>query len=140
MTPLGKIAFITPEYNQIIGAGGVGKIVNELCESLASLEQDISVVIPYYKWDRNGKVLNVEAEHIFNMKIELDSKYYFSVFKKKINGVILYLCKNEFIFPSLYTENVEFFLNSDISRTEGQSYLSYGKAPFTAFYRTRENG
>lgn len=51
---LGPIVFITPEIGRFSTVGGVGVMVNEFTQTLASLGCEVHVISPYYNYNRKG--------------------------------------------------------------------------------------
>lgn len=48
---LSDIVFVTPEYRGIAIAGGIATMVSDLCECLAEMGLNVSIIIPYYKFN-----------------------------------------------------------------------------------------
>eukprot|EP01119_Soliformovum_irregulare_P020831 TRINITY_DN6809_c0_g1_i1.p1 TRINITY_DN6809_c0_g1~~TRINITY_DN6809_c0_g1_i1.p1 ORF type:complete len:2064 (+),score=697.75 TRINITY_DN6809_c0_g1_i1:71-6262(+) len=61
---LGSIVFITPEIGRFSTVGGVGVMVNELTQAMASLGCEVHIVSPYYNYNRKGKTGYLAAEGI----------------------------------------------------------------------------
>ena len=104
---LGPICFITPEigeYGSWTTVGGLGIMVYELCQALASLGQNIIVISPYYKENKDGQTdyLSNDTEYIRNTSINLDEKYEFGVHYGNRNDIRFYFLRNEYIFPKAY--------------------------------------
>lgn len=104
---LGPICFITPEIGDQgtwTTVGGLGVMVYELCQGLASLGQNIIVISPYYKENNVGQsnYLSNDTEYIRNTSINLDEKYEFGVHYGNKNDIRFYFLKNEYIFPKAY--------------------------------------
>jgi starch synthase len=52
---LGPLVFVTPEIGRFSTVGGIGVMVDELTQDLVSLGCDITVISPYYNFNRHGK-------------------------------------------------------------------------------------
>jgi starch synthase len=55
MNTLGLIAFITPELGKWTTTGGLGVMVDELTQELASMNENVIVVTPYYEVNKKGE-------------------------------------------------------------------------------------
>ena len=108
---LGPICFITPEigeqgkWNSI---GGLGNMVYELTQGLASLGQEMIIISPYYNINKEGNsnyLSNdpLNFQHIRNVTINLDEKYEFGIhFGTGNDGIKYYFLHNTDIFPKPY--------------------------------------
>ena len=99
---LGEIVFVTPEYRGVSKAGGISVMVADLCEQLALLGCDITIITPYYQVNKKGKTDYLETKYMFNINIYLDKKYEFGVHMMKLNGVTIYMLHNYEIFYKIY--------------------------------------
>jgi len=61
---LGPLVFVTPEIGRFSTVGGIGVMVDELTQDLVSLGCDITVISPYYNFNRHGKTGYLEDEGI----------------------------------------------------------------------------
>ena len=108
---LGPICFITPEigeqgkWNSI---GGLGKMVDELTQALASLGQEIIIISPYFNINSKGDSDYLSNDplgikYVKNISIKLDEEYEFGVHHGTGNGGIkYYFLHNVNIFPKPY--------------------------------------
>ena len=88
----GPICFITPEIGRWSSITNIGTMLDELTYCLSLLGQDIYVISPYYKKNKEGKIGYLENDKcgfIFlnTFEITLDKKYYFDMYFGKVNGV-----------------------------------------------------
>ncbi len=49
---IADIIFITPEYRGIAMAGGIATMLTDLCECFQSMGLQISIIIPYYRFNK----------------------------------------------------------------------------------------
>ena len=105
---LGLICFITPEIGRWSTIGGLGVMVDELTQGLASLNQEVLIISPYYYQNRKG-LSHYLTNDPFNFRkiktisIDLDTSYTFDVYHGKGNNNInYYFLFNEKIFPKAY--------------------------------------
>jgi|LauGreDrversion4_2_1035121.scaffolds.fasta_scaffold100723_2 hypothetical protein len=113
---LGPIVFVTPELGRWSTIGGLGVMVDELTQGLATIGQEVIVITPYYEKNRKGEsgYLSrdpVEFKHIGNIDINLDSRATFGIHYGVVNNVKIYFLHNYDIFPTAYAEgNAAFVL------------------------------
>ena len=71
MNNLGLIAFITPELGKWTTTGGLGVMVDELTQELASMKEDVMVITPYYEVNKKGEKGYMKKEG-FEFKFNVD--------------------------------------------------------------------
>ena len=106
---LGPICFITPEIGEKgkwTTIGGLGIMVYELAQALASLGQEIIIISPYYEYNKEGKsnYLSDDIQYKRNISINLDEKYEFGLHYGNINDIRYYFIHNSYIFPRPYAD------------------------------------
>lgn len=117
---LGPIVFITPELGRWSTVGGLGVMVDELSQGLASEGREVIMITPYYDKNRKGesnylKTDPIKFEHIGNITIHLDTYYSFGVHYGIVNGVKIYFLHNFNIFPIAYPDSSAEFTIRQIS-------------------------
>ncbi len=98
-----KILFVTSEAEPFVSSGGLADVSESLPKCLASLGNDVCVVLPYYacvknKWEKN-------FEYITSFSVTLSWRsLYCGVFRYSKNGVSYYFLDNEYYFsrPNVY--------------------------------------
>ena len=109
LNKLGPICFITPEIGRWSSIGGLGVMVDELTQGLATLGQEVIIISPYYYLNSKG-ISNYLSEDPFNFRkiktinINLDINYSFDVYFGKGNNIDYYFLFNEKIFPKPYPD------------------------------------
>ena len=106
---LGPICFITPEIGdkgKWTTVGGLGIMVYELTQALASLGQEVIVISPYYNQNKDGNsnYLSNDTQYIKNISINLDEKYEFGLHYGNHNDIRYYFLHNSNIFPKPYAD------------------------------------
>ena len=110
---LGPICFITPEvgeHGKWTTIGGLGIMVNELSQGLASIGQEVIIICPFYDKNKEGKsdyLANDEYDikYLRDLEINLDKKYEFKVhYGSKNDGIKYYFLHNAEIFPEPYPD------------------------------------
>ena len=113
---LGPLIFVTPELGRWSTIGGLGVMVDELTQGLATIGQEVIVITPYYERNRKGEsgYLSrdpVEFKHIGNITVQLDTRATFGIHFGVVNNVKIYFLHNYDIFPTAYAEgNAAFVL------------------------------
>lgn len=129
---IGPICFITPEVGEPgkwTTLGGLGIMVYELSQGLASLGQEVIVISPYYNQNKNGNsnYLSDVTQYVNNISVNLDEKYEFGVHYGNHNDIRYYFLHNSNIFPRHYPDFGAEMATKQIS--------SFAKATiFTIFY------
>ena len=106
---LGPICFITPELGRWSTIGGLGVMIDELSQGLASIGQEIIMISPYYNQNRKG-ISNYlsndpfNIHYIKNISINLDSSYSFGVHYGFGNNINYYFLHNSKVFPRPYPD------------------------------------
>ena len=106
---LGPICFITPEIGdkgKWTTVGGLGIMVYELTQALASLGQEVIVISPYYNQNKDGNsnYLSNDTQYVKNISINLDEKYEFGLHYGNHNDIRYYFLHNSNIFPKPYAD------------------------------------
>ena len=106
---IGPICFITPEVGEPgkwTTLGGLGIMVYELSQGLASLGQEVIVISPYYNQNKNGNsnYLSDVTQYVNNISVNLDEKYEFGVHYGNHNDIRYYFLHNSNIFPRHYPD------------------------------------
>jgi len=110
---LGPICFITPEVGdpgKWTAIGGLGMMVNELAQGLASIGQEVIIISPYYDKNKEGKsdyLANdpYDIKYLRDLEVDLDQRYKFKVHYGTINdGIKYYFIHNAEIFPKPYPD------------------------------------
>ena len=104
---LGPICFITPEIGdkgKWTTVGGLGIMVYELTQALASLGQEVIIISPYYNQNKDGNYnyLSNDTQYIKDISINLDEKYEFGLHYGNHNDIRYYFLHNPNIFPKPY--------------------------------------
>lgn len=117
---ISSLCFITPELGRFSTIGGLGVMVDELTQSLNEYGYDITIISPYYHYNRKGVKGYLESDSM-NIKqtqiltITLDKEYTVDVWYGKENNINYYFIHNEIIFPKPYAEGTAAFIVSQIS-------------------------
>ena len=106
---LGPICFITPEIGdkgKWTTVGGLGVMVYELSQALASLGQEVIIISPYYSQNKDGNsnYLSGYTQYVKNISINLDIKYEFGLHYGNHNDIRYYFLHNSNLFPKPYAE------------------------------------
>ena len=106
---LGPICFVTPEIGEkgkwtIVG--GLGIMIYELSQELASLGQEVIIISPYYEQNNKGisNYLSNDTHHLKNISINLDEKYEFGLHYGNHNDIMYYFLHNSNLFPRPYAD------------------------------------
>jgi len=51
---LGEVVFVSPELGRWSTVGGLGVMVNELSQGLALLDEKVTMISPYYHYNKKG--------------------------------------------------------------------------------------
>lgn len=107
---LPNLVFLTPEYRGVIMAGGIGTMLADLCECLASLPVPITVIMPYYLYNAKKETdYLTECKPLGKLFVKIGERdFEFSLQEKILKNVRIVLLCNEIIFDSLYPEKVNF--------------------------------
>jgi len=116
---LGPIVFVTPELGRWSTVGGLGVMVDELTQSLASMGEDVIVITPYYEKNRKGETGYLSKDpvgfkHIGNIEVVLDQKYILGIHHGVCNKVKIYFLHNFEVFPAPYAEGPNFYVLKQI--------------------------
>lgn len=106
---LGPIVFVTPELGRWSTIGGLGVMVDELSQGLASVGQEVIMITPYYERNRKGETGYLARDPAqFNflgtIDVSLDYKATFGIHYGVVNNVKIYFLHNHDIFPSAYAD------------------------------------
>ena len=106
---LGPICFITPELGRWSTIGGLGVMVDELSQGLASIGQEVLMISPYYNQNRRGASNYLSNDpfnihYLKNITINLDSSYSFGVHYGVGNNINYYFLHNSKVFPRPYPD------------------------------------
>ena len=106
---LGPICFITPELGRWSTIGGLGVMVDELSQGLASIGQEVLMISPYYNQNRKGNSNYLSNDpfnihYIKNISINLDTNYSFGVHYGSGNNINYYFLHNSKVFPRPYAD------------------------------------
>mmetsp|Transcript_22796 Transcript_22796/g.22534 ORF Transcript_22796/g.22534 Transcript_22796/m.22534 type:complete len:1013 (+) Transcript_22796:2043-5081(+) len=107
---LGPIVFTCPELGRFSTAGGLGVMVDELSQGLASLGEEVWVISPYYERNKKGQTGYLTGDPanvtwITNLDIAFGGeKYTIGVHQGCENGVNLIFLHNAYLFPSVYED------------------------------------
>ena len=106
---LGPICFITSEIadkGKWTTVGGLGIMVFELSQALASLGMEVIIISPYYNQNKDGNsnYLSNETQYIKKISINLDEKYEFNLHYGNHNDIKYYFLHNSYLFPKLYAD------------------------------------
>lgn len=104
---LGHIVFITSELGKWSTVGGLGVMVDELCETLAGLGAQVTVISPYYNVNRKGRAGYLHDDGIEysgrNIVVHAGGERYdCGVHEGFVNGVHVMFLHNGIIFPRPY--------------------------------------
>ena len=92
-----KIAMICSEAAPLVKTGGLGDVTFALSKELTKQEQDVVMVLPYYKVIKENKSLKVKFVSEFHIQMSWRNQYV-GIFTAKINGVKFYFIDNESYF------------------------------------------
>lgn len=112
---LGPIVFVTPELGRWSTVGGLGVMVDELSQGLASEGREVIMITPYYDKNRKGETGYLKTDPAGfvqlekNILIHLDDYYSFGVHYGVVNGVKIYFLHNYTIFPIPYPDGTADF-------------------------------
>lgn len=107
---LGPIVFTAPELGRFSTAGGLGVMVDELAQGLASLGEEVWVISPYYERNKKGQtgyLANDPANinWICNLDVMFGGeKVTLGVHQGYENGVNLLFIHNSVLYPSVYED------------------------------------
>ena len=107
---LGPIVFVTWELAPWFKIGGLSVMVDELTRSLANLNEDIYVIVPYYQFKKGTKEiveLDPQGEYgikyLFNINVQMGDLFEeFGVHNGTVNGVTIYFIHHSIYFSEPY--------------------------------------
>lgn len=88
---------ICSEAAPLVKTGGLGDVTSALSKELTKQEQDVVMVLPYYKVIKENKSLKVKFVSEFHIQMSWRNQYV-GIFTAKINGVKFYFIDNESYF------------------------------------------
>eukprot|EP00128_Syssomonas_multiformis_P007221 Colp12_sorted_trinity150504_noHs@12676 len=104
-----SVCFVTPEIGKWSTYGGLGVMVDELTQRLATLGSDVMVISPYYDQNLKGETNYLSKDGIvYTQNIETyvgSQRVEVGVHEGKVNGVHYYFLHNAFFFPRAYPES-----------------------------------
>mmetsp|Transcript_11297 Transcript_11297/g.19092 ORF Transcript_11297/g.19092 Transcript_11297/m.19092 type:complete len:573 (+) Transcript_11297:147-1865(+) len=113
-TKLGPIVFLTPE-SRWSTVGGLGVMVAELSQMLASYGEQVIVISPYYEVNGKGEKNYLEREgiyHSLDMSVWVGpEQVQVGVYEGKFDGVQMFFLKCPQYFPRIYPS---FFLTAQV--------------------------
>ncbi|MGL5616421.1 MAG: glycogen synthase GlgA [Sarcina sp.] len=92
-----KILFVATEAHPFIKTGGLGDVVGALSKSLATLGNDVRVIIPKYKEIKNSYKEKFTFIKNYSVKVGWRNQYC-GLEELKENGVTYYFIDNEYYF------------------------------------------
>lgn len=107
---IGTIAFCTPELGRWSTVGGLGVMVDELSQGLASLGERVIMVSPYYYKNRKGETDYLAKDpikivHKLNFEVWMGGcKYNVGVHEGNSGGVQYFFLHSPEIFPYPYPD------------------------------------
>lgn len=104
---INKIGVITPEYGEFVKVGGLGVMIEDLCNGLAAEGEQMIVVLPYYNQNKSGNtnyLSSKKVQFLFSMIVSSRyENYNIGVHCLVRNNITFYFLHHYYLFPVIYT-------------------------------------